>query len=363
MRVLFTRGQLSESSQIINKAPEKQELLMSIKRKMDSISSIEANWSAEDLRLGKLLLAVANMQSFIQDNWTSAEARHGAMPTTRSHWTRSQMRHSSMLAVHARPIPEECSENVCIRRKKLSEAWSMMQSCYADLWTDVCDLYAMVVAVEQDPVKFEGVKYVLHEVAEAKALMQNAELLSAVETIESYKQEEWKQDQSPSCVRRTSMLMVHEHHSDESQIEARVRHLEHAEAWQKMKSCDNDEWAAACLYHEEQNKSKIAKCEKLDAACWVMQDFDSKAWTSEFPKSMKHASSLIVRAPSVPESESNDQIYQTHRQMLTEAWETMKEANQKEWTNACRAHEEFVMSGTSDIIRPQMPIRNGGNAA
>ena len=123
---------------------------------------------------------VSSMQSFIQDNWTLAEACHGAMPTTQV--TGYYRWHSSMLAMHARSIPEECSENFCIRRKKLSKVWRMMQSCDADLWTDVCDLYAMVVAVEQDPVNFEGVEYVLCEVAEAKALMQNVEHLSAIET-------------------------------------------------------------------------------------------------------------------------------------------------------------------------------------
>eukprot|EP01083_Nonionella_stella_P039534 107506_1 len=103
---------------------------MSNKRKMDSI---EASWSAEDIRLGKLLLAVADMQSFIHDNWTSAKARHDAMPTARNHWTRSQMKHGSMLAVHARPVPpyipeKECevAVEVCVRRKKLSEAWATM---------------------------------------------------------------------------------------------------------------------------------------------------------------------------------------------------------------------------------------------
>mmetsp|Transcript_39048 Transcript_39048/g.82131 ORF Transcript_39048/g.82131 Transcript_39048/m.82131 type:complete len:343 (+) Transcript_39048:75-1103(+) len=275
---------------------------MTIKRKMDAISSEAKYWSAEDLHLGKLLLAVADMQSFIHDNWTSAKARHRNMPTSSCHWTRSQMKHSSMLAVHARPIPEECYENrdgvsveVYIRRKKLSEAWETMQSFDTDLWADVCDLYAMVVAVDKDPVSFEGVEYVLNEVAEAKALMQNAELIAAIKIIVSYKQEEWKQENSPSCVRRGSMLIVHEHHSDESQVEARVRHREHAEAWEKMKSCSKAQWVAACLFHEEQNQkeSKIAKLDKLDAACWVTQDFNSKAWTSELisnktlPKSIR----------------------------------------------------------------------------
>lgn len=308
-------------------------------------------------------LTVADLQFFIQDNYTSAQARHKHMPTSESHWTRSQVRHSSIMAVHARPVPSEkeddVADQVCIRRKKLADAWSVMQSCDTDLWADVCSLYTMVVAVEQDPVKFEGMAYVRGEVAEARALMQNAELLSAVETIEAYNQEEWTQDKSPSCVRRGSSLMVHEHHSKETSLEARVRHLEHAEAWQTMRTVDKGKWTAACLYHEEQNNAEIAKREKLDAACWIMQDFNSKVWTTEkvFLKSMKHAATLTVHAPT-SESE-NDPVYQTHRQRLIYAWQTMKEADQKEWLGACKAHEDFVVEGTAGITRTQASVRNG----
>lgn len=287
------------------------------------------------------------------------------------------MKHGSVLAVHARPVPAEDAQDdddvaveVFLRRKKLSEAWSIMKSCDSDLWTDVCDLYAMIVAVEEDPAKFEGIEYVLSEVAEAKALMRNAELLAAVETIESYNQEEWKQGSSLQCVRRGSQLVVHddEHHAETDPMEARLRHLEHAEAWQKMKTCDREKWAAACRYHEEQNKTKIAQAEKLDAACWVLQDFDSNSWTSErlgqkkYPKSMRHAALLTTHAPTARETESNDPVYETHRKRLLEAWQTMKEADPKDWTNACKEHERFV---TSSITGPRVAARNGvgGRAA
>jgi len=278
------------------------------------------------------------------------------------------MRHSSVLAVHARPIPDELSSNdeddvaieVCIRRKKLSEAWSIMQACDGDLWTDVCDLYSMVVAVEENPSKFEGVTYVLKEVAEARALMRNAELVYAVETIEAYNQDEWKQEKSPSCVRRGSLMVVHEeeHRHAETQLEARVRHLEHADAWQKMTSCNKDAWAAACNFHEEQNKAEVAKREKLDAACWVMQDFDSKEWSSQkvLPKAMRHAATLTVHSPKPLESERNDEAYKTHRERLLQAWQTMKGVDQKEWLSACKAHEEFVMKG---FPKRAAPKRNG----
>ena len=271
------------------------------------------------------------------------------------------MRHGSLLAVHARPVPTEKDDDVevqvCLRRKKLAEAWEVMQSCETDLWTEVCSLYTMVVAVEQDPSKSEGVEYALSEAAEARAVMNQAELLSAVETIEAYKQEEWKQEESSSCVRRGSMLMVHDHHNVESDLEARVRHLEHAEAWLKMKSCEKNLWAAACRWHEEQIKSKIAKREKLDAACWIMQDYNTKIWTSQkvLPKSMnKHAATLTVHAPVV--ESVTDPAYQAHRQRLIDAWDTMKGAGQKEWLSACKAHEDLLMKGTN-IKRKQ--VRNG----
>lgn len=315
------------------------------------------------LRFAYATCTVADMQSFIHENWTSAKARHKDMPTSEKHWTRSQMKRSSLLAVHSRPIPSEneddVADQVCMRRKKLADAWAVMQSCDPGVWTDVCNLYAMVVAVEKEPEKFEGVDYVLAEVAEAKALMQNAALLSAVKTIESYKQDEWKQEQSKSCVRRGSLLVIHEHHSDETNLEARLRHLEHAAAWETMKNCGQDKWAAACRYHEEQNKADMAKREKLDAACWVLQDFDSKVWSKQttFPKSMKHASSLVVRAPG-PEVVS-DAAHDIHKQRLIEAWQTMRETDPKEWASACKAHEDFVAKGPTGIIRTTMATRNG----
>jgi hypothetical protein len=328
---------------------------------MDSIKG--SNWSEEDLQIGKLLLAAAEMQSFAHDNWTSAQSRHKAMPTGQNHWTRSQMRHGSMLAVRSRPLPDESlseiAVEVCIRRKKLSEAWSTMQACDPDLWTDICDLYTMIAAVEEDPSKFEGIQYVLDEVEEAKTLMHNAAILSAVETIEAFKQEEWKQDQSPACVRRGSLLMVHDHQSEETPIEARVRHVEHAEAWQKMKSCDKEKWAAACHYHEEQNKSEMAKHEKLDAAVWVLQEFTSKADPSksdDIHQKAKHAA--VFNAPPVPEDEINDPVYQSHKKRLVEAWAAMKEADPKDWLNACKEHEALIMPASAGITRSKEPVRN-----
>ncbi|KAL7443000.1 hypothetical protein ACHAXH_008882 [Discostella pseudostelligera] len=228
---------------------------------MDNIE----NWNAQDLRLGNLLLAVDDIVSFRKDYWTSAQARHKSMPTSQHHWMRSQMRHGSVLAVRARPIPDESftgddddyTVEVFIRRKKLAAAWELMKSCDVDLWTDVCDLYALIVAVEQNPSKFEDYTQVQTEVVEAKALMHNAELLRAVETIEEYNEGEWAQEQSRACVRRGSLMVVHEHHHDvETRLEAKVRHLEHAHAWELMKSCDKDKWAAVCHYHEEQRKSE-----------------------------------------------------------------------------------------------------------
>ena len=124
-----------------------------------------------------------------------------------------------MLAVHARPLPEDKNEDdpdviILIRRKKLSLAWETMQSCDPQLWVDVCSLYAMIKAVEQDEKKFQGVENLLEEVAEAKTLMRNAEILGAVETIESYRQEEWYNESSPCRIRRGSMVVVHDEHHD-----------------------------------------------------------------------------------------------------------------------------------------------------
>ena len=293
------------------------------------------------------------------DNYTSAQERHKDMPTSQGHWTRSQMRCASVLAVRAKPIPEALAAEelaIEIRREKLASAWSMMQSCDTDLWTDVCNLYALVVAAEKDISK-----NVITEVAEAKDLMQNAKLLSAVETIESFHIEEWKQETNPACVRRGSSLMVHEHESSETPPEAQVRHVQHAEAWELMKKCDNAQWAAACRYNEEQNKASIAKREKLDAACWVLQDFNTQIWErpKDLPKSMnKHAACLTVHRTTPRASESNegvdnDPVYQTHRRCLIEAWGTMKDTDQGDWLKACKAHEDFVMN-----IRAS-PVRNG----
>ena len=91
---------------------------------MDTTSK-DTSWLAEDLRIGKLLsagelkeckqhlsasttgsdfdshtsylssliyLTVADMQTFIQDNFTSARERHKHMPTSMKHWTRPQIR-------------------------------------------------------------------------------------------------------------------------------------------------------------------------------------------------------------------------------------------------------------------------------
>jgi hypothetical protein len=213
------------------------------------------------------MYTVDDIVSFRKDYWTSAQARHKSMPTSQHHWMRSQLRHGSLLAVRARPIPDETftgddddyTVEVCIRRKKLAAAWGLMKSCDVDLWTDVCDLYALIVAVEQNPGKFEDYAQVRIEAAEAKALMHNAQLLRAVETIEDYNEGEWAQEQSRACVRRGSLMVVHEHHHDaETRLEAKVRHLEHAHAWELMKSCDKDKWAAVCHYHEEQRKSEKA---------------------------------------------------------------------------------------------------------
>lgn len=306
----------------------------------------------------------AEMQSF-NTNWTSAKARHQAMPTSSKHWTRAQMRHGSVLAVHAHPVPEESPKNddevavnVFIRRKRLSDAWETMQSCDPELWTDVCNLYSMVAAMDQDPLAFDGVEYVFHEVAEAKALMQHAELLAAVETIEAYKQEEWKQEQSPACVRRGSLLVVHENQTEETPVEAQVRHIEHAEAWNKMKSCDKDEWIAACRYHEEKNKIETTKREKLEAAAWVMQDFNAKAWKNDVAAHRhmaKHAATLAVH---ITEDESNDPAYQTHRRRLVEAWETMKAADKNDWNCACKKHEDIMAAGLTGMTSNHKAVRN-----
>lgn len=329
-------------------------------------------WTPENIKLGKLLLAVSDMQFFNHDNWTSAPVRHSQMPTSTPHFTRPQMNHSSMLAVHARPQPED-NENepdvsVLIRRKKLSNAWEMMQSCDPDLWTDVCSLHSMIKAVEQDEKKFDGIEYVLKEVAEAKMLMNIAEILTAVESIEAFRQEEWSNEAASSCIRRGSMVVAHEEHHGETTVEAKVRHAEHAEAWQRMKSCSISEWTAACRYHEECTKRMIARREKLEAAVWVIQDYNSSKWTSEnvlhhpLPSSMRHAASLATRV----DASEDDEEQQAHKKKLIDAWQTMKEASLTEWTKACKSHEDIFMkegsfptsSGCSNL-RTQPQVRNG----
>ncbi|KAL7439758.1 hypothetical protein ACHAXM_006822 [Skeletonema potamos] len=342
---------------------------------MDSSQNL---WSPENIQLGKLLLAAADMQFFVHENWTSASDRHNQMPTSTQHYTRSQMKHSSMLAVHAKPLPEDWNEDVSIliRRKKLSDAWAMMQSCEPDVWVDVCSLYSMIKIVEQDEKNFEGIEYVLEEVAEAKMLMRIAEILGAVETIETYRQEEWSNETSPCCIRRGSMVVVHnEQQNAETITEAKVRHAEHADAWRKMRSCSKDDWTAACRYHEEYNKRIIAQQEKLEAAVWIIQDYNESKWSSEtllhhsLPSSMRHAASLVTRIDASAKNE--DHI--AHKKKLIEAWQTMKEAGPQEWAMACKSHEEdLLMKGAAaptgfgrGIMRIHPPIRNGvsGTAA
>ncbi|KAL7495845.1 hypothetical protein ACHAWT_004191 [Skeletonema menzelii] len=342
------------------------------------MNSAQNLWSPENIQLGKLLLAVADMQFFVHENWTSASVRHSQMPASTQHYTRQQTRHSSLLAVHARPLPEDTNEDdpnvsILIRRKKLSCAWEMMQSCDPELWVDVCSLYAMIKAVEQDKKKFEGVEYVLQEVAEAKMLMRNAEILGAVETIESYHQEEWSNETSSCCIRRGSMVVVHnEHHDIETATENKVRHAEHAEAWEVMKNCTEVEWTAACHYHEACQKQLMA--EKLKAAVEVIQEYNGSKWSSEvlhrqfLPPSMRHAATLATR---LGDSATNEE-YTAHKKSLVEAWQTMKKANPKDWTNACKSHEDEVLTKGSleksfgnGVMRFKDPVRNGvsGTAA
>lgn len=341
------------------------------------MSSNQHLWSPEDIQFGKLLVAVADMQFFVHENWTSASNRHSQMPASSQYYTRQHTRHSSMLAVHARPLPEDNEDDpnvsILIRRKRLSRAWKMMQSCDPKLWVDVCSIYAMTKAVEQDKKKFEGVEYVLREVAEAKMLMRNAEILEAVETIENYRQEEWSNEASPSCIRRGSMVVVHdEHHDVETATENKVRHEEHADAWQTMKSCSEYEWTAACHYHEEYQKHMIA--EKLKAAVRVIQDCnESKAsevlQSHLLRSSVRHASTLVTGVDDC----ATDEEYKAHKERLIEAWQTMRQANPKDWTNACKSCEEDLQkrgAGAPEGIfwngmRIRDPVRNGvsGTAA
>lgn len=324
-------------------------------------------WTAANVQIGKLLLAVAHIQSFVHCNWTSAQARHKSLPTSGVHYCRAQMRHSSMLAVHACPIPNDSSDNkedhdvdIFMRRKKLSAAWELMQSCDTELWTDVCHLYSMVLAVEKDPEQFAENQAILDEVAEARHVMNNAEILAAVETIESFRQEEWSSVQASTAIRHGSELTVHEHHHDESTVEAMVRHREHADAWTKMKTCDKGDWTSACHHHEEYVKKMLAKREMLDAAVWVIQDFNSKNWTSahlqpeEDPhwkaSQIRHGSSLAVHENPLPDFD--DPVYHAHRERLIEAWKIMKQVGSEEWTKACKFHEDEMTAAEKSPLTP-----------
>lgn len=232
-------------------------------------------WTDDNVLVGKLLLAVAEIQSFVHNNWTSAQARHQTLPSSGMHFFKAQLRHSSMLVVHARPVPEEDGDidvDIFMRRKKLSEAWDMMKSVDRDLWINVCQLYSMVVAVEMKSEKFKENQSILNQdddIVEAKILLRNAQILSAVETIESFRHEEWSNVHTSTAIRHGSELSIHIQHHDESVLETKVRHAEHAKAWQVMHSCDKADWTAACLYHELGMKSLTQKKEMLDVAVWV----------------------------------------------------------------------------------------------
>jgi hypothetical protein len=174
----------------------------------------------------------------------------------------------------------------------------------------------------------------------------------AVETIESFRQEEWSNTQASSAIRHGSELTTHTQYHDESVIEAKVRHAEHANAWQMMHHADKSDWAAACLYHEEVMKAEARKKEMLDAAVWVIQDFNAKNWTSahleadEDPRwrasQIRHGSTLAVHEN--PTLDIDDPIYHAHREKMTEAWKIMKKVGSKEWIKACKAHEDLVVS-------------------
>ena len=344
-------------------------------------------WTDENVLVGKLLLAVADMQSFVHDNWTSAQARHQSLPASGMHYCRAQIRHSSMLAVHARPVPDETPSDIDVeifmRRKKLSDVWDMMKSVDGDLWTDVCQLYSMVVAVDQNPEMFKDDQAILDEIAEAKVLMRNAETFAAVETMESFRQEEWSNVQVSTAIRHGSELTVHKHHHDETSIENKVRHLEHANAWEKMHNSDKSLWAAACLYHEEVVKAMAAKKEKLDAAVWVIQDFNTKNWTSAHlaPEEDPHWKACQIRRGSTlavhehATEDFDDPVYHAHRERMIEAWKLMKAVGPKEWIQACKNHEDLLMSAQTTtpckvgdpgafqigIIRSGDPVKNSVN--
>lgn len=344
-------------------------------------------WTEDYVLIGKLLLAVAEMQSFVHCNWTSAQARHSSLPSNGMHFCRAQLRHSSMLAVHARPLPEENGDvdvDIYMRRKKLSEAWELMNSVDGDLWTEVCQLYSLVVAVEMNPEMYTDDHFVLQDVDEAKELMKNAEIIAAVETIESFRQEEWSNEQASTAIRHGSELTTHTKHHDESVLETKVRHAEHANAWQIMKTADKSKWAVACLYHEEAMKALARKKEMLDAAVWVIQDFNSKNWTSahleadEDPKwrksQIRHGSTLAVHETST--LDADDPVYHAHRERMIEAWKVMKAVGSKEWTEACKAHEDLVFSAQkatpvfkvgdpgafqTGVLRKNPPVQNSLN--
>lgn len=324
-------------------------------------------WTGENLLLGKLLLAAAEMQSFIHNNWTSAQSRHLSLPSSGMHFCRAQMRHSSMLAVHARPVPQEgetgIDVEIFLRRKKLSEAWELMKSVDGDLWTDVCQLYSLVVAVGQNAEMFKDDSTILDDVAEAKVLMRNAKILSYVEIIESFRQEEWSNAEESTAIRHGSELTRYRKERVESVIETKVRHSEHANAWQMMKNCDKVDWTAACLYHEELMKALAAKKEMLDCAVWIIQDFNPNSWTSshigvdEDPhwraSQIRHGSTLAVHE-CPPLDVDEDPSYHTHRERMIEAWKVMKAVRSREWTEACKAHEDFLVCS-----QKKMPYKVG----
>jgi hypothetical protein len=343
--------------------------------------------------MGQLLVAVADMQSFVHDNWTSAQTRHSNMPTSENHWTRSQMRRSSMLAVHARPVPDkpeyeedDAAVEICVRRKKLADAWKMMQECEAGIWTDVCNLYHMVVSAELDPETFAEDQSILDEVAEARCLMRNAEIISAVEAIKKYDQEEWKDIHASSymatpwaCkqIRRGSLTTVHEQHHEESIVDSKVRHAEHAHAWQIMKTCDCEAWAAACHHHEEYNEVEAVKRQKLDEAVAVIQEFNTGDWTGAhlrhktLPASkphwtatqIRHGATLAVHSLPVPEVEMEDPAHQTHIEKLNEAWKVMKDVGTTEWIKACKTHEDLSVINTASeatTLKTGSAFKTGG---
>ena len=205
--------------------------------------------------------------SFDASAYTNLPSRHKSLPNHHDSFSRRASKHASSLSVRSGPavVQDELSPEQLLQKKRLLQAYEVMKSCDADLWTDVCAMHSLMEAVEKYDDVFEA--DVRREVEEANTLMLYAYMLSCVETIESYRHEEWYVNEKADP--HGAMMIAHRTETAaESKLDAQIRHAEFARAWDAMNK-HKKIWNCACRFHikerniDASNKTKVCCIEKF----------------------------------------------------------------------------------------------------